>query len=111
MMHKLFSRCSVWVLVSVLISVVFVASVAAQDAPSTTRDPQSLAQRYLGFKGNSPIPPLTPAYKTGDKAQFWVGKVGSVTPVRVSATLAAVAPDAYIWVEDGIAVTGKLPQI
>ncbi len=84
---------------------------AAQAQDDPLRDPQALATRYLGFTGAAPVPPLTPIYQVGDSAQFWVGKVGSDLPVRVGATLAAVAPNAYLWVEDGVPAQGNLTQI
>ncbi|MFN8451346.1 MAG: immune inhibitor A [Anaerolineae bacterium] len=84
------------------------ASLAQDDA--LQRNPQALAERYLGYQGDLLIPPLTPQYQVGDEAQFWVGKAGSDTPARVNATLAAVTRDVYLWIEDGVTPSGNLTQ-
>ena len=92
-------------LLLVLVSMLLVNSAAAQDSATVdalTRDPRALAERYLSFTGDPPIPPLTPVYKVGDKTQFWVGKIGSSIPIRVDATLAADSPNVYLWVEDDV---------
>jgi hypothetical protein len=81
-----------------------IAPAAAQDAgQDTTRDPQALAARLLGFDGGFALPELTPLYEVGDEAQFWVGKTTSETPTRVTARLAGASPGVYLWVEEGIA--------
>jgi hypothetical protein len=79
----------------------FVPLVAAQeDAPDTTRDSHSLAERYLGYDGEPVVLPPPPIYEVGDTLEFWVSK--GDTPVRVNASLAAAAPSVYVWVEDGL---------
>ena len=107
-MTRVFQRLACVLLVSALAFTAQAQDSVPSDAPA--RDPHSLAQRYLGFTGDTPIPPLTPIYSPGDKTQFWVAKSDSPTPVRVSATLAAAAPNVYLWVEDGVSVAGDLPK-
>lgn len=77
------------------------APLAAQDA-STQRDPAALAQRLLGWNGSPTIPEPTPIYRVGEQTQFWVSKAGQDTPVQITATLAAAAPELYLWVENGL---------
>ena len=102
-----FSRYAVVILVFGLLAV-SAGGVFAQE--TAVRDPQALAERFLGYEGGAVTSPLTPQYRMGDTAEFWVGKNGSETPVRVSATLAAVAPEVYIWLEEGITNSGDLQQ-
>jgi hypothetical protein len=85
-------------------------SSAQEDEAPATRDPQSLAERFLGYDGAPTTSPLTPIYNVDDTAEFWVGKTTSETPVRISATLVAASPGVYLWVEDGIATQGNLSQ-
>lgn len=94
--RKLLSRYVFMILVAALTF----GSAGAQDAAPL--DTQALAARYLGFNGDLPLPPLSPLYKVGDTAQFWVGKTTSPTPTRVSATLIATAENVYLWAEDGL---------
>ncbi len=99
-----------------LLLVLSVAVVVQAQGDSATpdplmRDPAALAVRYLGFQGDTPLPPLTPIYHAGDQAQFWVGKADSETPTRVNATLAAAAANVYLWVEDGVAPGDSLAQM
>lgn len=93
-----------------LLSLLLLCAPGALAQDSLTRDPQALAERYLGYQGDLLIPPLTPIYRVGDEAQFWVGKAGSDTPTRVNATLAAAAPNVYLWVEDGVLPRANLAQ-
>jgi len=74
----------------------------AQDDAPTRRDPAVLASDYRGYDGAISVPPLPDTYAVGDTGEFWVATTTSPTPVRVSATLAAVALDAYVWIEDGV---------
>src|SRR5688572_10248999 len=83
-------------------------SSAQEDEAPAPRDPQSLAERFLGYDGAPLTSPLTPIYNVDDTAEFWVGKTTSETPVRISATLVAASPGVYLWVEDGIATQGNL---
>lgn len=71
-------------------------------------DARSLAERYLGFTGDAPIPPLSPALTVGAKGQFWVGRAGDAAPTRINATLQGAAPNVYLWVEEGVSSTGSL---
>lgn len=90
-----------WCLIVACFLFLGVSLVAAQeDTPNTTRDPLSLAQRYLGYDGEPVILPITPIYEVGDTLDFWVSK--GEAPTRVNATLAAAAPSVYVWVEDGL---------
>ncbi|MEO8392159.1 MAG: PDZ domain-containing protein [Chloroflexota bacterium] len=109
--RNLFGRCVVMLLVALLL----VNSVSAQDsavpAPNpTARDPQALAERYLGYTGAVITPPLTPTYKPGDQTQFWVTKDDTTAPVRINATLVADSPNVYLWLEDGIKPSGNLAK-
>ncbi len=103
-----FRRYALLALVCTLL--VIAAGGANAQTASEPRDPQALAERYLGYTGAAVTTPLTPLYRVGDSAEFWVGKSDSETPVRVSATLAAAAPNIYLWVEEGIAGSGNLQQ-
>lgn len=95
--------------VVVLVSVLMYAPGAlAQDAP--VRDPQALAERFLGYDNETLIPPLTPLYQVGDETQFWVGKANSDTPTHINARLAAASRDIYLWVEDGVTTGASLSQ-
>jgi hypothetical protein len=76
----------------------------------TTRDPQSLAQRLLGYDGHVAIPSLTPVYETGDTAEFWVSKANADEPTQISARLVAVTPRVYLWVEEGQEADGEAMQ-
>jgi hypothetical protein len=80
-------------------------ALAAQAQEDDSRDPAALAALLLGVTESPPLPPLTP-YEPGDTLDFWVARVGSDTPVRVTATLAAAAPNVYIWLEEGIEAGG-----
>ncbi len=107
-MSRILSRC----LLLILVAIVCASGVSAQEnSTSFARDPHSLAQRYLGFTGTLPSPPLVPIYKVGDKSQFWVGKLGSDTPTRVTATLAAATDSLYLWVEDGVNPGADLTKV
>ncbi len=109
MMRNLLSRWPLLVGVVLLALLIGGTGAAAQD--TLTRDPQSLAERYLHFSGEPPLPVLTPIYKPGDHTQFWVAKTDRPTPTRVNATLVATAPNIYLWVEDGLTPTGDLATL
>jgi Immune inhibitor A-like, MAM domain/PDZ domain len=93
-----FSALAKCVLVLWLVSSMLI--VQAQD--DATRDPIKLAQDLLGYDGSPAFPDLTPAYKPGDTAKFWVTKAGEDSPTQITASLAAAAPGIYLWVEQGI---------
>src|SRR6185369_13728364 len=82
--------------------------VGAQDIGPTqpTRDTTSLARRLLGFSASFAIPPPSPAYRKGDRLQFWVSKQNAQTPTQVNATLLAASDNIYLWVEDGVSYAG-----
>ena len=111
--RKLFSRHSCLLLFSLLL-LSFPPTLLAQEnavsAAAPPRDPQALAERFLAYEGAARSSPLTPVYRVNDRAEFWVGKNSSETPVRVQAVLAGAASGVYIWVEDGIQITGNLQQ-
>lgn len=83
--------------------------VQAQEA-ATTRDPYALAQRLLGYDGDVVFPPLTPVYRVGDTAEFWVSKANSDEPTQISARLVAATPRLYLWVEEGVAADTSAMQ-
>jgi membrane-associated protease RseP (regulator of RpoE activity) len=91
------------VCVSVLFAAltIFGQPIRAQEAPPP-RDPAALAADYRGYDGAVIVPPLAETYAVGDSSSFWVAKTTSPTPVQITATLAAVALDSYVWLEDGI---------
>src|SRR5690606_15347505 len=89
-------------LVSLWLSIAPVLAQETTTPPTTERDARSLAERLLGFDEPYALPPLTPVYEIGDELAFWVGKTGQDTPARVSARLAAVTPNIYLWVEEGL---------
>ncbi len=103
---RFLSRCFVAGVMLLLLSVFTVNAQA-----DTTRDPQSLAARLLGFEGFA-IPEPTPAYRPGDEMQFWVARAGEDRPVQIQAELAAVTPNLYLWVEAGVAYQrGNMQQM
>ena len=77
-----------------------VGPVAAQE--DVTRDPLQLARRFGGYEGESLPPPLTPLYRIGQREQFFVSRSDAAAPERITATLAAVTPLTYVWVEEGL---------
>ncbi len=68
------------------------------------RDLFTLTQQLKKVKG--PIPRVvrkTPeAHKVGDKAQFWVNDQDQNKYYQVTATLRYIAPNVYMWVEEGV---------
>lgn len=76
------------------------APVYAQDGAP---DPVDLATRLLGYNGEVSIPEPSPIYKPGDTLQFWVSKAGNDEPVQITAELAGVGVNTYVWVEQGTA--------
>jgi immune inhibitor A len=70
------------------------------------RDPLALAARLKGI--TSPIPKVVnttpPTYELGDLARFWVGNTDTSEHFQISATLQAMTPHLYMWVEEGHAV-------
>ncbi len=90
------------VVVSLWLSIPPVFAQVTDTPPATERDARSLAARLLGFNEPYALPPLTPLYEVGDEVEFWVGKTEQVTPTRVTARLAAVTPNIYLWVEEGL---------
>lgn len=96
----------------VLLIGIFIALLAgpllAQDTPA--RDPEDLAQRLLGYDGETPIPPPTPLYEVGASESFWVTKVGVDQPTLTTATLAIAFPELYIWIEDGLEIDYEAAQ-
>ncbi|MCA0457098.1 MAG: immune inhibitor A [Chloroflexi bacterium] len=89
-----------WLPLFALLLVLLTLPVHAQD--STARDPQAMAQRWLGWPGGPAIGDLSPAYEVGDTAQFWVSKAGKATPTEITATLAAQTSFLELWVEEGL---------
>ena len=93
---RLFSHS---VAAAIILLLLPIFSISAQD--ETARDPVSLAARLLGFEGYA-IPDITPVYRPGETESFWVTRTTDDLPVRIEATLAAVTPNVYLWVEAGI---------
>src|SRR5689334_4173442 len=90
-----------WVcLIALLLLILLTVPLYAQD--STVRDPQAMAERWLGWAGGADIPPPLPIYKEGATTQFWVTKAGHASPTQITATLASALPLINIWIEDGI---------
>ncbi len=89
-------------LISLLLLMLLVVPLRAQDTPSTTRDPAAMAQRWLGWSGGPDVPPPLPVYKVGDTTQFWVTKSGHASPTRITATLASSLAFLDVWVENGL---------
>jgi len=80
------------------ILVLFLAApIHAQDVGAP--DPLDLATRLLGYNGETTIPEPSPIYEVGDTLQFWVSKAGADEPVQITAELAGVSVDTYVWVE------------
>lgn len=108
-MERQYGFSRYFILILVFLSLTLSAGgAAAQD--TAVRDPKALAERFSGYRGEAIELPLTPLYRVGDTMEFWVSKNSSETPVRISATLAALTPDVYIWVEDGIETTTALQE-
>lgn len=102
--HALVRAC----LLAVLL---LVAPAAAQeDSAALRRDPESLARRLLGWNGEHSLPDLPTLYEIGARETFWVGKLNATLPTQVTATLAGIAPNVYVWVEEGIDYTPQAPQ-
>lgn len=89
-------------LLAALVLLLSIAPVAAQDADALVRDPAALAQRLLGVDDMPPIPDLPTLYDVGDSKTFFVGKRGADHPTTITATLAGVTPEIYLWVEQGV---------
>ncbi|MBA3873376.1 MAG: immune inhibitor A, partial [Anaerolineae bacterium] len=85
-----------------LLLILLVVPLHAQDSTSTVRDPEAMAQRWLGWSGGPDVPPPLPAYKIGDTAQFWVTKSGHAAPTQITATLASTLAFLDVWVENGM---------
>lgn len=83
-----------------LLLILLVVPLHAQD--STARDPQAMAERWLGWSGGPDVPPPPPVYEVGETTQFWVTKAGHASPTQIKATLAATGPFVELWVEDGL---------
>ncbi len=83
----------------VLILLVIIAVPTHAQEP---RDPWDLARRLLGFDAPYALPDVTPLYAPGDTAEFWVTKANADQRTKITAELASVSANVYIWVEDGI---------
>ena len=94
----------------ILVLIVLLLLALPVQAQETARDPLSLAQRLLGYTGEIVIPPLTPAYEPGDTAEFWVSKANTDEPTQISARLAGVTPQVYVWLEDGLSADDSAMQ-
>ncbi len=98
-------RLGLMLAVTVSLLITSTPAFTQEDSPptSTQRDAKELAARLLGFEEPYAFPDLTPLYEVGAEVEFWVGKTDHDSPTRITATLAAVTPNIYLWVEDGIA--------
>ncbi len=90
-----------WACVTVfLLLILLTVPLHAQD--STARDPQAMAERWLGWSGDAVIAPPAIAYDVNAPTQFWVTKAGHASPSQITAKLAAVTVHINLWVEDGL---------
>ncbi|MBI1276808.1 MAG: PDZ domain-containing protein [Anaerolineaceae bacterium] len=90
-----------WARLTILFLLVLLAvPLHAQDA--TARDPEAMAQRWLGWTGGPDLAPPLPAYKVGTTTQFWVTKAGHASPTQITATLGASLAFIDLWIEDGL---------
>ncbi len=89
-------------LTALLLLILLVVPLHAQDSTSTVRDPAAMAQRWLGWSGGPDVPPPLPIYAVGDTTQFWVTKAGHAAPTQITATLAATVAFLDVWVENGL---------
>lgn len=75
-----------------------------ESAQLPARDLFTLTQQLKKVKG--PLPRVvrkTPEpHKVGDKAQFWVNDQDKNKYYQVTATLRYIAPNVYMWVEEGV---------
>jgi len=80
------------------------APLAAVEVPA--RDPLALAARLKGIA--DPIPMVVnatpPSYNLGDQEIFWVGNTETSEQFQITATLRAMTPHLYMWVEEGYPV-------
>ncbi|MBL8120223.1 MAG: immune inhibitor A [Anaerolineae bacterium] len=90
------------VLAAALVASLMLWGAAGSAQEETTRDPDQLARELLGWEAEVAIPPPSPVYQAGDKAQFWVSKAGADAPQQITAQLAGVSSWLYVWVEEGL---------
>ncbi len=83
--------------------IALLAALPASAQDTTIRNPEELAQRWLGYNPMIPAIPLpSPAYGVGDEATFWVSKTKQDAPSQITTIAAAVTPSLYIFVEEGL---------
>ena len=77
---------------------------AAIEVPA--RDPLALAARLKGIADPIPVVvnAIPPLYKLGDQEVFWAGNTDTSEQFQITATLRAMTPHLYMWVEEGYAV-------
>ncbi len=90
-----------WACVTVLLLLILL-TVPSNAQDSTARDPEAMAQRWLGWSGGPEIVPPPPAYEINATTQFWVTKAGHASPSQITAKLAAITLHINLWVEDGL---------
>lgn len=95
----------------VLLLLLLLAMPAQAQEGDTTRDPEALARRLLGYDGDFAIPPPTPAYEPGAAAEFWVSKANAETPTKITAQLIAATPRVYLWLEEGLTADSSAMQV
>jgi len=74
---------------------------ALEEAVVPENDLMDLACRLHNLCGFPRIVPSGP-YHTGDHQKFWVTNVDTDRSFQIDATLQAVTPHAYFWVQDGV---------
>lgn len=89
-------------------------SVPLEDIEVPPSDPVALAARLRGMSSRSgraqppSIPRMVnatpPAYDLGDQERFWVGNTDTSEQYQITATLQAMTPHLYMWVENGYPV-------
>ncbi len=65
-------------------------------------DPIALARRLWHKRAVWATPASPPRYEVGAQAHFWVQNADTNKVFRVQATLVAVRPHVYLWIEDGV---------
>ena len=68
------------------------------------RDLRELALRLKPHVGDIPavVNAVSPVYKVGDTAEFWVSNNDTMEHRKITATLAYITDHVYVWVEDGV---------
>ena len=78
--------------------------IAAIEVPA--RDPRALAARLKAITQSIPlvVNATPPTYDLGDREVFWVGNTDTSEQLQITATLRAMTPHLYMWVDEGYVV-------